>query len=641
VASLVVGDDGTAGPTGPLPAGTYTVHESVVPPGYEPAADQVVTVTGGQNTVAAFTGAAGDAIERASLDITKVDATTGAPLAGAVLDVAYDATDTGTYDVDLGTCTTDGTGMCTPLGDLLPGNYRVTEVTPPPGHVLDPDSPVFLTLAPGQTGSVVLRDPALVGQAFVKTGTGNVPASGTILSGATLLVDDQNGSPITSCTTDDAGRCSVPVVLVEGRRYCWHETAAPVGLEAGAHGCFQASVDGAPIPIVVDDPGDYVQVLARKVDAADPTRGVPGATFDLYRMDDGDGPTHPTPAAGAAALPGGTWVARATSADGGIATFPLELPSYRYCIIEHAAPPGYAVTSTPACSDVLVGVDTAPPTTVTVVVADTPTTLVLHIAKTNALEPDTGVPGATYDLYAEDPAPAGAPSPPPAAPVRRGMTWFAVGTTDASGHLAFTIPSGHRWCVAERTSPPGFLLDTGLHCTAELTVDSPDPVTHLAVAEQPDEIVLSAFKFDASAPGIGIPGASYALFVTGAFPIGFSPPTPPPGLDVPVGHELYAIATTDASGALRFHVPVGHAWCLRELSAPPGYELDQGLHCTAVLDASTPATARHLGLAELAFTGATLSSSATLGGSLLLVGIALVLIGRRSARRRRGGMIKP
>ena len=637
VASLVVGEDGAAGPTGPLEPGTYTVREVTPPPGYQPAPDQVVTVVGGQTVTASFTGPAGDRIERASLRLKKVDAATGEPLAGAVLGVSYDSQNSGGYDVDLGTCTTSLDGLCALHSDLLPGRYKVVEVAPPPGHVADPSSPVFLELSPGQTGSVVLHDPALVAQSFHKVAVGNVDPDTVILAGATVTVVTRGGAVVTSCTTDHSGSCTVAAVLVEGERYCWHETAAPPGLQGGGHGCFTATADGPSLPIVIEDPGRYVEIQARKVDATDPAIGLAGATFDLYRMDGGTGPTKPTPPANAAALSGGTWVARATSAPGGDAQFPLQLPDFAYCVLEHSAPPGYELSTAPVCTQVLEGVTTVPPTTADVVSHDVPTVRTLHVAKTNAVEPSAGVPGATYDLYVKDPAPPGTPTPPSDAPSHPGLTWYARGTTSSTGHLSFTIPVGYAWCVAELTSPPGFVLDTGLHCTAPIDADTPDPVTHLAIVEQPEEIVLSAFKFTASAPGIGIPGASYALFVQGAFPVGYQAPQVPPGLAVPAGSELFAIGTTDGAGRLSFPIPVGHAWCLEELAAPPGYVIDPGLHCTAVLDAATAPSGLEIGLVELAFTGALLPVGP--GIACLGIGVTLLVLARTRRRRRRGGMI--
>ncbi len=634
VATLVTDATGATGSSGPLAPGPYTVHESVAPPGYAPAPDQTVVVIAGQDVVASFTGAAGDHVIPASLTLRKVASSTLDPLAGAVLAVRYDEANDGTFSQDLGSCTTGADGTCTPTPNdgsgLRPGRYRIEELSPPAGYALDPAGPQIIELSPGQDGEVTLHDPPLVPQAFLKTASGNVDPGAVILSGATFVVSTPSGPPVASCTTDASGTCTTEAVLVAGAAYCWEETAAPPGLAGGASGCFTAANEAPPIPITVDDQGTWVRVQARKVDAGAPTIGVPGAVFDLYRMDGGSGPDRPVPPASAVALAGGTWVSRATGAAHGLAAFPLQLPGYAYCVVEHRAPSGYDPDATAHCTEVLSGTTAVPPTTVTITVADTPQPISLSVSKTNATQPGVGVPGATYDLYAKAPFPAALPDPSSQATARPGLRWYASGVTDAAGHLGFTVPAGHAWCVAERTSPAGFVLDPGLHCTSVLDRSSPDPVRTVAVAERPDEVVVRGFKFNATAPSAGIPGASYALFVQGPMPPGFIGPPVPAWLSVPAGMALFAISTSDAGGALDFPVPVGHSWCLLEVAAPAGYARDTGLHCTAVLDHATAPAAMRVALPELANTGADLPIAPGLG--LTGAGAALVLVSRRRRR---------
>ena len=634
VATLVTDTSGAAGPTGPLTPGTYTVHESVAPPGYQPAPDQTVVVVAGENTVASFTGDSGDQVIPATLTLRKVASSTLDALAGAVLSVRYDEANDGVFSQDLGTCTTAEDGTCRPAGNdgssLRPGRYRVEELMAPPGYALDPDGPKVVALSPGQDGEVTFHDPPLVPQSFLKRASGNVNPTTVILSGATFVVSTPTGTPVTSCTTDATGTCTTEMVLTGGTAYCWQETTAPPGLTAGTSGCFTAAVEAPPIPITVDDRGTWVQVLAKKVDVGAPGTGVPGAVFDLYRMDGGIGPDHPVPPHSATVVAGGTWVDRATGASHGLATFGLQLPGYAYCVIEHRAPTGYDPDPTAHCTEVLAGTTTTPPTTVTITVADVPQPISLSVAKTNASQPGVGVPGATYDLYARAPYPAAMPDPDPGAPARPGLRWFASGITDESGHLTFTVPAGHSWCLAERTSPVGFVLDPGLHCTAVLDRSSPDPVRTVAMVEHPDEVIVRGFKFNATAPNNGIPGASYALFVQGAMPPGFVSPPVPPWLSVPPGMALFAISTSDATGALDVPVPVGHSWCLLEVAAPAGYARDPGLHCTAVLDHTTAPSALRVALPELANTGADLPVAQGLG--LIGPGAALLLVSRRRRR---------
>lgn len=636
--TLVTDASGNAGPSGPLPIGTYTVHESVPPPGYLAGSDQSVTIADGVDTLVSFTGDAGNHIDPATIALRKVSSTTGEPLAGATLEVAYDADNDGTYETTVGSCTTGPLGSCTPPGNtgssLLPGRYRISETSPPSGFAPDQGGPIEIELSPGQDAEVAFSDPPLVSQTFIKEADGNIDPHLLLLAGATFSVTLPDSTMVTSCTTDDAGTCTTDEVLIAEHRYCWSETATPPGLEAAEPSCFTAAASMPAIAIRVTDPGRYVEIIARKVDADAPSVTVPGAIFDLYRMDDGSGPTTPPRPTDASDFASGTWVARSTGAADGVARFALQLPDYAYCIIEQAAPWGYVSDPTPHCTAVLVGVTSSPPTSATITIADPKATTTLSVRKFNTSEPDVGVPNTTYDLYVTNPAPPAGAARSRNAPDVEGLTWWASGSTDLFGHLTFTIPVGYRWCLKERSAPSDFILDPGLHCTAVLTAESPDPVRSVAVSEVVDSVTVTAFKFNAARPGLGVPGATYALFVKGAMPAGFISPATPMGFVVPPGLALFAIGVSDARGRLDFSVPAGHAWCLLEVSAPSGYLEDPGLHCTAVLTHDTGPADLTVALPEvLAATGS--SSPAPIGGALLAAGLSALLL--RAALRRRLG----
>jgi hypothetical protein len=647
--TLTVGADGTSGVLAHLAPGTYTVTETTPPPGYAPVAPLQVAVAAGPTVTTV------DVLDRAvpaTATLHKVDLASGAPLAGAVLDVRAAPVPGGPYSTDLGTCTTDAAGVCAPPGNdgpgLYPGDYQVTEVAAPPGYAPPgPGAVQDLTLAAGQAGSAVFRDPLLVPASFQKAATGNADPATVVLAGAALVVtaDSPTGPAVAGCTTDVTGACRTAPVLQAGSPYCWHETAAPPGLAPSASGCFTARDDQGTLPIAVADPGLFVAVAARKVDRAD---GAPlaGAVLDLYREDGGHGPDHPVPPDGAATLAGATWVARATSGTDGRAAYPLQFPGFAYCVVEAAAPADYDPDPDPVCSPVLRGTTAVPPTLTVLTLSDTRATAVLTAQKFNALAPGTAVPGAVYDLYAEGPGPGGPPPARPTDPPPLGVpgdTWRARGTSGPDGLLRFSVPAGFAWCLREVSAPPDYQPDTGLHCSAVLGAGGAGPAPTVALPEVRATVHLAAHKFNALQPDTDIPGATYELVSDGPAPPG-TPGPAPAGWPVPAGDTYWARGTSGPDGVLTFAVPAGYAWCLHETAAPPGYRPDAGFHCTAVLTADSPATAATVALPEtpstpppLAFTGLPLVPLAGGGAVLVLLGTALVV--RRGRRRSDAGSV--
>lgn len=406
-ATLIAGADGTTNVSGPLPAGTYAVHEQAAPPGYGTAPDQTVTVVAGTNTVASFTGASEDHVVPASLNIEKADAQTGALLPGAVFDVWYDSTNDGTFDRDLGSCTTTGAGTCAPPSDdgpgrLLPGRYRVIETAAPTGYATSNPASQVIDLLAGETGTVTFGDPKLVGVVFHKTTSGNINPAELVLAGAVIQVDQgaPGGPSAAQCATDASGTCVTSSDLVSGSRYCWVELAAPPGLAGGANGCFTADNEQADQPITVSDAGEFVAINVKKVDAANINVGLAGASFDLYRLSG-------ALSASAIAIPGGptpsdeVLVATTTTGADGIGTFPLQLPGYAYCAVEVQAPANYVADTSQQCTDVLAGTTTVPAPVTTLTFDDTEQTVSLSVFKYNSLTPGTGIPGAVYDLYVQ------------------------------------------------------------------------------------------------------------------------------------------------------------------------------------------------------------------------------------------------
>ncbi|HVX20046.1 MAG TPA: SpaA isopeptide-forming pilin-related protein [Acidimicrobiales bacterium] len=654
VGALTVGATGTTNTLTGLVPGTYTLTETAVPPGYSAVTSFSVAVTAGHTTM---TASAADAIQPGSLIVSKTDAATGDALPGATFDVRYDPTGSGTYSVDLGPCTTGVTGTCSPAPNdgtgFLPGNYQVTETAAPTGYFLPTPAPTqTVTVDPAAVATVSFTDPLLVPASFHKVATGSVNPTQLVLAGAVIDVTagtSYGGPVVATCTTDANGNCTTASVLISGQPYCWLEASAPSGLAAGATGCFVATNTQGAEPITVTDPGEFVAVAAKKVDAANPTFILTGATFDLYRVDGGTGPNGPTPPADAAVEPGQTWVARATTDAAGIAAFPLQLPDYAYCVVEHQAPANYVLDTTEHCTTVLDGTTTtpAPVTTVTVDDAEAEASVAAH--KFNSATPGTGIPGAVYDLYVVGAGPpSGPPGPAPTGAVTEpGDTWWARGATGDDGSLVFTVPAGYRWCFREAAAPVDYSLDPAVHCTAVITTATATGTSSVALPETLAMVEVYAHKFNSTTPATFVPGASYELVGQGAVPPGWSPADNPNGYPVPPGDWYYGAATTDDQGDASWSVPAGSSWCMHEVSVPSGYEPDPAWHCTAVITTATGASAATMALPEtpvpaptlppsLPYTGDPALWQAALGGAFVLSGSALTFMTRRRKSQAEG-----
>lgn len=646
VGTLTVSADGTTNTlTGLLP-GSYTVTETTPPAGYSAVPPFSVAVSTGHAVTVATVD---DLVQPGTITIIKRDSTTAKPLAGATFSLYFDATDNGTF-TEVGQCITGSAGTCTPQPNdgtgFLPGDYRVTEVSAPPGYYLPTPAPTqTVVVAPGAPATVSFDDSLLVPASFVKVATGNYNPTQLSLAGAVIDVtagSAAGGPLVATCTTGTTGTCTTTPTLRSGQPYCWHEVVAPIGLQGGATGCFTADNGQAAQPITVTDPGLFVDVIVKKVDATDPAVTLAGAVYDLYRVDGGNGPSAPAPPSTAPIEPGQTWMARSTTAQDGEATFPLQLPGYAYCLAEEQPPPGYVLQTAEHCTGVLQGSALVPAVQTMLTLGDTEAQVTVTAHKFNAASPATGIPGAAYDLYVEGTGPpSGPPSPPPpGAPEVNGETYWGSGTTNTSGLLAFTVPAGYAWCFREVSAPVDYVLDTGMHCTAVINAGAPTAATTVAVPETPATVYLGAHKYNAEQPGTVIPGATYELLLEGPPPPGYTLPTPPPGAPVPTGDTYWGEGTTDLLGQLSFAIPAGHRWCLREMVAPAGYQPDTSFHCTALITADTVTDPTTIALPEtptslppaLPFTGSPSLFSGGIGALLILGGALLWLLQRRRRR---------
>ncbi|MGH9043574.1 MAG: hypothetical protein ACRDVP_01825, partial [Acidimicrobiales bacterium] len=245
-------------------------------------------------------------------------------------------------------------------------------------------------------------------------------------------------------------------------------------------------------------------------DSLTPTTGIPGATYDLYVQ--GSPPPSGVPGVApgdVAPEPGDTWYARGTTASDGRLSFVVPA-GYAWCVREVTAPIDYQLDQALRCSGAITA--DSSPTESTIAVAETRATVHLTAYKFNSADPRTVIPGASYELLANESLPPGAPTTVPAgASVPAGDAFWAEGTTDHNGVLAFAVPAGFSWCLHEVRAPDAYRPDPAFHCTATLTTDSKAAAATLAVPELPISRNLAFTGF----PALWLGGGGLALTAVG------------------------------------------------------------------------------------------------------------------------------
>ena len=194
--------------------GYYSVTEITPPTGYtlddNPHKDNIL-IRENETTTVTFTNK-----KLPSLEITKVDAKTNAPLAGATIRIAKNG---GTKSWDV---TTNSQGKAT-LEDMQPGTYTVTEIVAPSGYVLTSTQQIIV-LEAGKTSTITLKNwkkPGIVIKKYDED-------TGLPLVGAEFSIAKKGGSIIYEGITDSSGIIKVDD-LEPGFWYTITEIAAPKG----------------------------------------------------------------------------------------------------------------------------------------------------------------------------------------------------------------------------------------------------------------------------------------------------------------------------------------------------------------------------------------------------------------------------
>jgi uncharacterized surface anchored protein len=324
-----------------VPQGSYEWKELLAPSGYDLVTQtSPVTVTVGVTpAVVTVADQLSGQPPTSTLTVKKVDATTGAVLAGAQFAL------NGTTK----TCTTDAQGLCS-ISGLSTGTYSWHESAAPTGYAAAADSPdIQITAATAGTtfATTVIRDAQLRTDLTVQKVDAADPSH--TLAGATfnLTAADNPADVIGSCTTTSLDDGSCTVSNLPFGTYRWVEVAAPSAydLPADLHSAaitVGAGNAGTTMPAtVLADKASQSTLNLRKLDAADRTTPVAGATYALYIESNEESGLQTTGSAPDFKIGECT-----TAADG---TCSIDaLPNGTYYWLELSAPPGYSRSAQPS-----------------------------------------------------------------------------------------------------------------------------------------------------------------------------------------------------------------------------------------------------------------------------------------------------
>jgi uncharacterized repeat protein (TIGR01451 family) len=264
--------------TGILPPGTYWVHETVVPTGYDRAADKKVDLDLDETVTLNFV----DPRQPAQVNIVKTD-DDGAALAGATFSLFTDDDGSIGDAVEGKSCITDDDGRCSITNILPPGTYWLSETGVPDGHTAAADVSVELPLNGNVTVEIVDdRLPATID--ILKE-----DETGYVLAGATFGLyrdnDGHRGSVVAgkSCTTGASGMCSIDGILPPGT-YWVHETGVPDGYTVADDQQVTLGLNQTVLLTFVDERIPATVNIVKKDDSG---AALAGARFGLYSDDNG------------------------------------------------------------------------------------------------------------------------------------------------------------------------------------------------------------------------------------------------------------------------------------------------------------------------------------------------------------------
>ncbi|POE39159.1 membrane protein [Lacticaseibacillus paracasei] len=479
--------------------------------------------TTGSNQVVNNNGSATG--KNTNLVLTKSDADTKKPIAGASFEIWSDVS--GQKGQKLRTGTTDAAGSIT-WNNLKSGKYILVETKAPDGYVIS------TSLANGKEINLQYSDADT---------DNNVSISATNQKGKVTIEksDADNSSPLAGAIFDlykkDGTKVAsnlktgldgtVSYTGLNAGDYYIVETKAPDGykLDDTQH-AFTINGDNIQLKVPVTNDKTLGGALLTKTDS-DTGKVLSGAVFDLYKQD-------------------GTKLASdlTTDAKGQIKVNDLKPGDYYF--IETAAPAGYELNDSKLNFTVELQTTTKV-ATVSARNAEKTGSVVL-----NKTDSDTGkvLAGAVFDLYKQD------------------GTKLASGlTTDAKGQVQVNDLKPGNYYFVETAAPAGYELnDSKLNFTVELQTTTKVATVAATNGQKTGSVVLNKTDGDT---GKALSGAVFDLYKKD-------------------GTKLASGLMTDAKGQIKVNDLKPGDYYFVETAAPAGYELnDSKLNFTVEFQATT------------------------------------------------------